>query len=56
MLLIDDDQVVEAGVLQGPDCAVLNRVGAGRPHRAEQALLAPPYQITFRTADLSSES
>ena len=49
VLLVEDDQVVEAVVAQGPDDPLANRVGAGRPHWTEEGLdaqaLGPPNEI-----------
>ena len=38
VLLIDDDEVVEALVPQSADDALGHRIRSGRPHRAEQSL------------------
>ena len=50
VVFIDDNQVVEALVLQGPDDSLGDRIGTGRSHRAEQGLYAqapgPPGEVT----------
>ena len=38
MLLVDNDQMVEALVPQSPDDPLGNRVGAGRSHWTEEGL------------------
>ncbi len=49
MLLVEDDQVVEALGPQSPDDPLGNRIGAGRLHWTEQSLdtqvLGPPDEI-----------